>query len=60
LTVLLAIYFTTNSFRFIVDQKRKPQDFLLWKPHKVGEPFWDSPWGQGRPGWHIGCSALAR
>ncbi|KAF6030961.1 hypothetical protein EB796_010728 [Bugula neritina] len=41
------------------DQKMKPQDFVLWKPRKPGEPFWDSPWGEGRPGWHIGCSVLA-
>ncbi|OGS33041.1 MAG: cysteine--tRNA ligase [Elusimicrobia bacterium RIFOXYA2_FULL_53_38] len=39
--------------------KRSPFDFSLWKPAKPGEPVWDSPWGQGRPGWHIECSALA-
>ncbi len=40
--------------------KRSPADFALWKASKPGEPFWDSPWGKGRPGWHIECSALAR
>ncbi len=40
--------------------KRSPHDFSLWKAHKEGEPSWDSPWGKGRPGWHIECSALAK
>ena len=40
--------------------KKHPGDFVLWKPAKPGEPAWDSPWGQGRPGWHIECSAMAR
>jgi len=40
--------------------KQKPYDFALWKPNKAGEPFWDSPWGPGRPGWHIECSAMAK
>ena len=39
--------------------KRSPLDFALWKKSKEGEPFWDSPWGTGRPGWHIECSAMA-
>ncbi len=39
--------------------KRNPGDFALWKPMKPGEPNWDSPWGKGRPGWHIECSAMA-
>ncbi len=39
--------------------KRSPIDFTLWKRAKPGEPFWDSPWGNGRPGWHIECSAMA-
>jgi cysteinyl-tRNA synthetase len=39
--------------------KRNPSDFALWKKSKSGEPAWDSPWGQGRPGWHIECSAMA-
>ncbi|BFZ24477.1 hypothetical protein BsWGS_27516 [Bradybaena similaris] len=39
--------------------KRAPQDFALWKPMKPREPFWQSPWGEGRPGWHIECSAMA-
>lgn len=38
--------------------KRNPQDFVLWKFEKPGEPAWDSPWGRGRPGWHIECSAM--
>jgi cysteinyl-tRNA synthetase len=38
--------------------KRAPADFALWKAAKPGEPFWESPWGQGRPGWHIECSAM--
>ncbi|MDR3607232.1 MAG: cysteine--tRNA ligase [Oligoflexia bacterium] len=40
-------------------KKRNPMDFTLWKPAKPGEPAWDSPWGKGRPGWHIECSAMA-
>lgn len=40
--------------------KRAPADFALWKAEKPGEPSWDSPWGPGRPGWHIECSAMAR
>ena len=39
--------------------KRSSNDFVLWKPHKPGEPHWDSPWSKGRPGWHIECSAMA-
>lgn len=41
------------------DAKRDPLDFVLWKMAKPGEPSWDSPWGQGRPGWHIECSAMS-
>ncbi|MDR1109388.1 MAG: cysteine--tRNA ligase [Deltaproteobacteria bacterium] len=41
------------------DRKRNPADFALWKAAKPGEPSWDSPWGQGRPGWHIECSAMS-
>ncbi|MBM4093748.1 MAG: cysteine--tRNA ligase [Planctomycetes bacterium] len=41
-------------------RKRSPADFALWKRAKPGEPSWDSPWGQGRPGWHIECSAMSR
>jgi cysteinyl-tRNA synthetase len=40
------------------EQKRNPLDFVLWKGSKPGEPSWDSPWGAGRPGWHIECSAM--
>jgi cysteinyl-tRNA synthetase len=42
------------------DHKRDPLDFALWKAAKSGEPTWESPWGPGRPGWHIECSAMAR
>jgi len=41
------------------DIKRHPMDFALWKGKKPGEPFWKSPWGEGRPGWHIECSAMS-
>ncbi len=41
------------------DKKKDPLDFALWKKSKEGEPFWDSPWGAGRPGWHIECSAMS-
>ena len=40
--------------------KEEPFDFVLWKPKKEGEPFWESPWGQGRPGWHIECSVMSK
>ncbi|NBV42779.1 cysteine--tRNA ligase, partial [bacterium] len=43
----------------IDSEKRHPGDFVLWKSAKPGEPAWDSPWGKGRPGWHIECSAMA-
>jgi len=42
------------------ERKRNPMDFALWKSSKPGEPAWNSPWGPGRPGWHIECSAMAR
>ena len=42
------------------DSKRNPLDFVLWKPSTNEEPGWDSPWGRGRPGWHIECSAMAK
>nr|WP_314263202.1 cysteine--tRNA ligase [uncultured Moellerella sp.] len=42
----------------IADVKRNPMDFVLWKMSKAGEPSWPSPWGEGRPGWHIECSAM--
>jgi cysteinyl-tRNA synthetase len=44
----------------INDKKKNPMDFALWKASKEGEPFWESPWGKGRPGWHIECSAMSR
>lgn len=43
----------------INENKRNPFDFVLWKAAKPGEPFWPSPWGEGRPGWHIECSAMS-
>ena len=43
----------------VSDKKRNPGDFALWKGAKPGEPKWDSPWGPGRPGWHIECSAMS-
>lgn len=42
------------------EQKEDPLDFVLWKPKKEGEPAWSSPWGEGRPGWHIECSVMAK
>lgn len=42
------------------DNKEDPLDFVLWKPKKEGEPFWASPWSDGRPGWHIECSVMAK
>lgn len=47
--------------RIAVDSnKRNPMDFVLWKPKKEGEPAWSSPWGEGRPGWHLECSVMAK
>ena len=43
----------------VADIKENPMDFALWKAAKPGEPYWESPWGQGRPGWHIECSAMS-
>ncbi|GGD33398.1 cysteine--tRNA ligase [Sinisalibacter lacisalsi] len=43
----------------VAPYKRNPMDFVLWKPAAEGEPGWDSPWGRGRPGWHIECSAMS-
>ena len=40
--------------------KKSPEDFVLWKPSKENEPFWDSPWGKGRPGWHLECSVMSK
>ena len=42
------------------DQKEDPLDFVLWKPKKEGEPYWPSPWSDGRPGWHIECSVMSK
>jgi len=43
----------------VMEKKENPVDFALWKGSKPGEPYWESPWGKGRPGWHIECSAMA-
>jgi cysteinyl-tRNA synthetase len=43
----------------VAPYKKDPMDFVLWKPSKPGEPAWESPWGRGRPGWHLECSAMA-
>ena len=43
----------------VAPYKRNPMDFVLWKPSDGSQPGWDSPWGRGRPGWHIDCSAMA-
>ena len=42
------------------EEKEDPLDFVLWKPKKDGEPYWESPWSQGRPGWHIECSVMSK
>lgn len=44
----------------VSDEKEDPLDFVLWKPKKEGEPYWTSPWSDGRPGWHIECSVMSR
>ncbi len=44
----------------IEEQKEDAMDFVLWKPKKEGEPYWESPWGNGRPGWHIECSVMSK
>ncbi|MDB4279835.1 cysteine--tRNA ligase [bacterium] len=44
----------------VSENKKNPADFVLWKPSIDNEPFWDSPWGKGRPGWHLECSAMSK
>jgi len=44
----------------VSDNKKNTEDFVLWKPSKENEPSWDSPWGKGRPGWHLECSAMSK
>ena len=44
----------------ISENKKNPEDFVLWKPSKDDEPFWESPWGKGRPGWHLECSVMSK
>ena len=50
----------SGSRVMISEEKKNPMDFALWKKAKEGEPYWDSPWGKGRPGWHIECSVMSR
>lgn len=52
-------YLQAGSRVEVDEAKRDPLDFVLWKAAKPDEPYWDSPWGQGRPGWHIECSAMS-
>ncbi|XP_073520465.1 probable cysteine--tRNA ligase, mitochondrial [Phyllobates terribilis] len=51
--------FSDTNSEPVVSDKRSPRDFALWKTAKPNEPHWDSPWGKGRPGWHIECSTIA-
>ena len=44
----------------VSDNKKNSEDFVLWKPSVKDDPFWDSPWGKGRPGWHVECSAMSK
>ena len=44
----------------ISEKKHNPEDFVLWKPSKENEPYWSSPWGNGRPGWHLECSVMSK
>jgi len=44
----------------VSENKKNPEDFVLWKPSKENEPYWDSPWGNGRPGWHLECSVMSK
>ena len=44
----------------VSENKKKPADFVLWKPSKENEPYWESPWGKGRPGWHLECSVMSK
>ena len=44
----------------ISENKKNPEDFVLWKPSNENEPFWESPWGKGRPGWHLECSVMSK
>ena len=54
------IWFISGTIEENPGVKKNREDFALWKSHKPGDPSWDSPWGPGRPGWHIECSAMAR
>ncbi len=62
------VYFEVKKFEELVagsrvqvsDDKKNPEDFVLWKPSETYEPSWDSPWGKGRPGWHLECSAMSK
>lgn len=48
-----------NQEKEFINEKKKPYDFALWKAWKPGEPYWEAPWGKGRPGWHIECSVMS-
>ena len=56
----LALLLTNPLLSAVDSDKRHASDFALWKAAKPQEVFWTSPWGDGRPGWHIECSAMAR
>lgn len=54
------LFITDTNVAIQGSHKRDVRDFTLWKKSKAGEPYWESPWGRGRPGWHIECSTVAR
>uniref|UniRef100_A0A671U8D5 Probable cysteine--tRNA ligase, mitochondrial n=1 Tax=Sparus aurata TaxID=8175 RepID=A0A671U8D5_SPAAU len=56
---LFHVFFSVTSYPGWSTNKRDARDFALWKPSKPQEPYWESPWGRGRPGWHIECSTIA-
>lgn len=57
--VRIDVYLLTGDLSGDTKEKKSPTDFALWKASKTGEPWWSSPWGKGRPGWHIECSVMA-
>ena len=60
LGVNIFVFFSMLLIFCLYEGKEDQRDFALWKARKPDEPYWDSPWGPGRPGWHIECSAMAR
>ena len=58
--VNIFVFFYIMLIFCLYEGKEDQRDFALWKARKPDEPYWDSPWGPGRPGWHIECSAMAR